>query len=230
VELGIREPVVNLSSASYATQRQLHMVMLRVRLCIGLIVLAVLAGCSGGSGSRIQSPSFSGSSAAKKALEAFDKNGDGLLDDAELAASPGLLVAKSAIDTNRDGKLSADEIAARVNSYRSSGIGLMSIVCSVTRDGQPLSGATVRFVPEPFLADVIQSAEGKTERDGSVELRADGMALPGIQLGLYRVEVSLRNSKGSETIPEKYNSRTTLGQEISGDMRETVANIKLSSR
>jgi hypothetical protein len=38
--------------------------------------------------------------------------------------------------------------------------------------------------------------------------------LPGVPYGFYRIQVSRKDAEGKETIPARYNSETTLGQEV----------------
>ena len=58
--------------------------------------------------------------ASAKALELFDKNSDGFLDDKEILLAPGLAEGKSRADTDSDGKLSVEEISARLQAWNDS--------------------------------------------------------------------------------------------------------------
>jgi hypothetical protein len=78
----------------------------------------------------------------------------------------------------------------------SAGVGLLEVRCSVSRSGRPLANATVRFVPEPFLGDALQTATGTTDSDGFVVPGVPADHLPDtlrnaqlMQVGLYRVEI-----------------------------------------
>jgi hypothetical protein len=152
----------------------------------------------------------------------YDKNGDGVIAGDELDRAPALKEALSRLDTNADKGVSADEIAARVNAWKATQLGMTSIRCHVTLDGEPLTGATVTFEPEPFLGNEIKAAIGVTNPFGDAaptipkEQRPDPRLPGGIHLGLYKVRISkMVNAK--EMIPSRYNAETTLGQEVSND-------------
>jgi hypothetical protein len=155
-------------------------------------------------------------------MKDYDKDGDGFIAGSELEASPGIKAAMATIDTNKDGKVTADEIAARIEAWQATKIGIISVACLFTMDGQPLSGATVTFEPEPFLGDNFKAAVGETSAGGAVspsipkDQRPTLQTPPGLQVALYRIRVS-KQSGGKETIPAKYNAETILGQQISPD-------------
>ncbi len=181
----------------------------------------LLAGCSSGP-TALVAPSIDGGDAGDAALEMFDKDGDGFIAGAELDAAPGIKNAIETIDLDKDGRVTADEISQRVDAWAATGTGLTTLSAFVTLNGRPLPGATVTFDPEPFLADDLKPAMGQTNPDGVVsvtipkENRVPPDAPPGLYLGLYRVRVS-KKSGDSESIPEKYNVQTTLGQQVSPD-------------
>ena len=75
------------------------------------------------------------------------------------------------------------------------------------------------------------AAAGETGRGGSAALAIPGEELPGIHCGLYRVEISKLDQAGAETIPARYNTDTTLGQEVSQRVPpEGVAMFELSTK
>jgi hypothetical protein len=167
-----------------------------------VIMAATIVGCHSAGPSAIRVPSVNPNAAAQKALEIYDKDANGSLDAVELAACPGLLAARANYDANRDGQVSRDEVAARLGSLYSSGIGLTTVSCRVLAGGQPLSGAKLRFVPEPFLAGAIMVAVGITDQNGTAviaieneSLPADQRALRSMQPGIYRVEVEHQSVK-----------------------------------
>jgi hypothetical protein len=196
----------------------------------GLIVLwavvvggvpTLVSGCSSGT-ITVRQPAINASSAGSQALAMYDKNGDGVVSGEELDHAPALKEALPRLDTNGDKAVSADEIAARVNAWKAMEIGMTSVRCHVTLDGEPLAGATVTFEPEPFLGDEIKTAIGTTNPFGDAaptipkDQRPDPKLPGGIHLGLYKVRIS-KMANGKETIPTRYNAQTTLGQEVSND-------------
>ena len=146
----------------------------------------------------------------------YDTDKNGTISGAELDRCPGLKAAAAKIDAGGEGKITAEMIAARIQQWQQQGIGRMQLYCTVLRNGKPLAGAEVKFVPESFLGDDIKTASGKTNSRGRAALsvpttsRADP---PGVALGLYRVEIT----KPGDNIPAKYNSATILGQEVAVD-------------
>jgi hypothetical protein len=144
-------------------------------------------------------------------LKQLDKNGDGRVDKLELATAPGLAAGSRFIDKDSDGSLSREEIEARFAMYRQSRVGLTSKEFRITYSGRPLVGAEVRFVPEFFLADVIEPATGTTIAEGIVRPSISAQSTPLMRVGYYRVEVSSTNTP----LPAKFNSETTLGVEVS---------------
>jgi hypothetical protein len=189
---------------------------------LGLVLACGLsaAGCSSGP-SRVRPPSINASGAASEAMELYDKDGDGFIAGSELDAVPGVKAAMETIDADKDGKATEEEIAARIEAWQASKIGVMAVKANFTLDGRPLSGAQITFEPESFLGQDIKAATG--EASGGVamvsipkEQRPAKDTPPGLQLGLYRVRVS-KKANGQETIPAKYNTETTLGQQVAPD-------------
>jgi hypothetical protein len=193
-------------------------VMRRLLIASFLAALGLLpAGCAGGSRSRVEAPDISPSGAAAAALAEYDSNKDGYLDAKELEQCPALKGALKTIDKDGDGRLSADEIADRLTGILGSRVGLLALACQVTLNGRPLKDATVTFVPEKFLGSAVRTASGVTDRDGVASPAAGGA--PGIQPGYYRVSISKKDAQGKETLPARYNTQTTLGQEVAPSAR-----------
>ena len=187
--------------------------------CLFAIVLS--AGCSSQS-TWIEPPSVDAATSAAKAIELYDTDGDGKLNEAELEKAPGLKAAAKMVDLDNDGLVSESEISERILNWQATKAGLMSFPCTVTLNGQPLEGATVTFEPESFLGDSMQTAVTLTSPDGMgspsipKENRPSPQTPSGLQLGFYRVQVS-KIVNGKETIPAKYNTETILGQQATGD-------------
>lgn len=192
----------------------------RRRCVLGLsAVLILLAGCSG---RRIAAPQFNPEEAGEQALAEYDLNKDGSLDAKELEHCPSLRSGFTSIDSNKDGRLSAQEITDRVTAYQTSRIGLLSLPCNVNLDGGPLADATVELIPEKFLGPGIKPAKGTSDKSGSVTLQVEGRDTPGVACGFYRVLISKKSASGKETLPPRYNTKTTLGQEIGPDQQNPL--------
>lgn len=196
---------------------------LRVNKCFLVTagLAAVLAGCSQGP-TPIDKPAYNASGAGSKAMELYDKDGDGKVAGAELDQAPTLKAALKTLDTDGDKAVSADEIAARVKSWQANPAALTGVKANVTLDGQPLAGAEVTFEPDPCLGDAIKLGRGTTTMYGDVNLAIPEDQRPsanypgGMQLGLYVVRVS-KVVNGKETIPARYNAQSTLGQQVAYD-------------
>lgn len=197
-------------------------------LCFVTAVLMPFLMCGCGGLSTVKPPDVNADEAAAAAIEAYDDDGDGLLSEAELKDLPALTLESA--DKDSDGQVSADEIAGRIRVWSEGETGLMSFYCNVTLDGRPLDGAEVKLDPEPFLGDAVKPASGITRSDGAILkvdpelLPADQRTLRGVQPGLYKVRIT----HPSVTIPARYNTATTLGQEIVPGT--TGAAYKLTSR
>jgi len=194
--------------------------------------LVLVASCTYGP-SRIEPPSISPSGSADQALEMYDANDDGYLAGEELDKVPGLKAAIETLDTDKDGKVSERDIAARIETWQSTRLGLLPLTLTVTINGRPLQDATVTFEPEAFLGNEIKPASSKTDEFGGgaptvpKELRPDPERTPaGVALGFYRVKIS-KVVNGKETIPRKYNEETFLGQEVAPDVPE-LASLRLT--
>jgi hypothetical protein len=177
-----------------------------------VIALVASVGCS-----RVKEYRVDPVAASKAAMEQYDKNGDGVLDETELKACPALRRELRAYDESKDKKLSADEIAAQIKDMYGQGPGMIALGCSVSLDGTALSGATVRFIPEPFLGPEIKEAKGVTNVNGTASMGIAPEELPKelrrhslMRVGIYRVEITHPTKK----IPPKYNTETELGFEF----------------
>jgi hypothetical protein len=180
---------------------------------LGWMIWFAVTGCSSGP-PRLEPPEIDPVGAARKAIEMYDVNHDGVLTGDELDRCPGLKAAMTRGNSQSPVRVTADAIALRLRENRASRIALTSVTCRVTLDRVPLANATIRFVPESFLGTAIKPAGGTTNQDGFAVLAVEGGSLPGVHLGFYRVEISRPGPDGKETIPERYNSQTTLGQEV----------------
>jgi hypothetical protein len=210
-----------------------HRRLRRARNCsIALIVPAMAClGCT--HRASVPKLSFNAAQAANAALAEYDADHDGALAGTELAACPAIKDSLSSFDKNGDGRVDADELKSRFQVWLDSPTRLLRLLCVVKLDGQPLSGATITFTPEEFLADALLPGEGGTGETGiagvsiKTEDNPSGPPQPtGMRLGLYRVSVTHPSIK----IPAKYNSETTLGAEISPTSSGSPMIFSLSSR
>jgi hypothetical protein len=184
----------------------------RIERVLSAAALMAVAGCGGVKEYRVDHVA-----ASKAAVEQYDKSGDGLLDQTELKACPALLRELRAYDESKDKKLTADEIGAVIKDMYGQGAGMTALGCTVNLDGGPLSGATVRFIPEPFLGPEIKEASGVTNSAGAAALGISPDELPKelrrhslMRVGIYRVEVT----HPTKRIPAKYNTESELGFEF----------------
>ena len=164
-------------------------------------------------------------SAGAEAIKMYDANHDGKISGEELDKCPALKAALAQIDPAGKGEITADMIDARVRDWVDSKLARMTISCTVLRNGKPLPGATVKFVPEKFLGPNVQPGTGKTDTHGIAMLSValSGREPPGMGPGLYRVVIT---KEGAE-IPEKYSTEanTVLGREVARDA-EGIQNMQ----
>jgi len=173
-------------------------------------------GCSRGP-SRVEVPQLDATSAARAAMQQLDADSNGTLTEPELEKSPGLRHALPRMDLNADKALTTEEIAGRIQEYLRQKIGAISFVGTVVLDGKPLAGAEVNFVPEEFLRLALQPCKVTTDASGQFRPQAPGLDVPGLPPGIYRIVISKKDVQGTELVPARYNTETTLGVEVAMD-------------
>lgn len=200
-----------------------------LRCCFAApLALALLAGCSKAP-DRLDAAGISSGSASEAAIAEYDADGDGAIADVELDKVPALKYSMRLLDADGDKKITADEIAARLDRWAEDRVAFLETDCMVTLGGRPLADATVTLVPEKFLGEAVHPATGTTDRGGSVLLSVAAEFLPnaaikGVQCGFYKVTVTHPTKK----IPAKYNaaSTTPLGCEVSQDSDAARGGLK----
>ena len=190
---------------------------------IALILLS-LGGCSRFPDAP-DKPILKPADAAAKAIESYDTDKNGSISADEAKASPGLLVSlkKGKIDKNGDGALDEAEIADRISYFKTARTTIISGELQVFYKRKPLPEATVTLTPEPFLGESFTSSSGVTDANGRTSMMGSDSAFPGIYLGFYRVSIS-KDRRGKESLPAKFNSETVVGFEATDD-DELVENI-----
>jgi hypothetical protein len=69
----------------------------------------------------------------------------------------------------------------------------------VTSQGQPLVGAALTLIPEPFMGDDLQSYSGTTVEGGACPLRGNRAQVPGIPVGFYQAKI-MHTGKGVDEV------------------------------
>lgn len=203
----------------------------RFALVLMLVLLLALATSCNRRPKGPDRPVLDAAGSGQRALELYDANHDGKLDASELKACPALAMAVSRIDKNADGALAADEIAQRIEYLQQAKVTIISGATEVKVDGQPLSGATVLYEPEPFLGDAFKACGGVTDASGTAYVTGHDAKFPGIYLGFYRVRIT-KDAGGKEVLPARYNTQSELGYEATDDIPDvaTVVQFALTSR
>ncbi len=180
-----------------------------------LIGFMALTGCSH-SPEAVRAPKVDPTQAAAKAIELYDKDGDGALSETELVKCPGMRGHLTMYDKNGNKKVEQEEIAGRLTELYKHGTGATQIICVVKYKGRPLADADVVLEPEPYLGGDVQAARGTTNGSGSVDLGIPAEFLPkhlakikAVHYGTYKVRIT----KPSASLPAKYNTDTEIGYE-----------------
>ena len=196
-----------------------------LRACLrasGFALSTLLVGCSG---SVPEAGPLDPPKAAAEAIATYDKNGNGALEAPEIAGSPAIKASMNKYDVDKSGTLTAAEIQNRVQYYVDRLGNLTMLYALVTLDGTPLEGANVTLVSEPWLGR--PTVTNVTDDKGEVVFRMEDAEEAGVHAGLYRIEVSKKDASGTEMVPEKYNTKSTLGQEAAPDRRELESPVRL---
>jgi hypothetical protein len=187
------------------------------RCAFGAAAVTLIVGCSGGPG-RVPAADVDVDEFAGSLVDAYDGDADAQLSGADLEKAAFLKGCLERYDNNGDGRYSVAEIAENLRRVFDGKLGLMGASCRVTHNGRPLEGAIVYFVPLEGLEDELPVAGAVTQRNGVGVLSVRPEDLPKnapkvgdmMRPGLYFIEVTHPTLK----IPEQYNVKTTLGQEV----------------
>jgi len=184
---------------------------------LAAVSLLIQSGCIR-SPSRIVPPSIDADAAGQEAIKMYDTNKDGKISGAEFDKVPSLKQLLPGVKSLRDKGVTAADITARLKAWQATRVGRIgSVNCHITRNGKPLAGAEVKFVPEKFLGTNMPVCTGTTGLDGYASMSAPVSGpddVPGVPPGFYRVEVT----KPGENIPAKFNTQTIFGDEVAPDI------------
>lgn len=137
----------------------------------------------------------------------------------DLDKLPALAFGRVVLDTDNDKKVSQAELVKWLEEVRDSKVAITSVAFQVSHKGKPLSGAEIRLVPEACMGGGIKEASGKTDQSGMSMVTIPGSEYPGINCGLYRVEITGTGADG-KPLAAKYNSQSTLGVAVGGMLPE----------
>jgi hypothetical protein len=187
-------------------------------MAAALVVLAE-AGCGSSTPKRLVPPKLAPQAVTAAVMTTADADGNGSLDRQELARLPGLAGGLGLLDADSSGSLSAAELTAWFDAIKASRVAITSLAVQVTQKGKPLADATVKLVPETFMGPETKAAEGRTDASGSATVSIPGSRYPGVNCGIYRVEITGTGSDG-KPLPARYNSDTILGVAVGGLLPE----------
>ncbi len=174
-------------------------------LLLGLTTTLLTTGCNSKKFKGFTATKMSASGIASAAFNQYDKNSDGFLDKTELKACPGILALLTEYDTDGDSKISLEELGQGFERLCTDGTSYVSVECTVKNGNSPVSGATVKYVPEGFMGEGFHPAEGVTNRQGVAIISIADELVPEVikedrklmLVGVYRVEVTAEKKKAS---------------------------------
>jgi hypothetical protein len=199
----------------------------------GGLLIALSLGCASSSAPPVSTPDIDVQSAADKAVQLYDANGDGALDKDELAKSPSVGKSLANYDANHDERVTHEEIVNRLGRLVGRTAAYVTVDCTVTLGGRPLPRAVVKLIPLEIFGDSLPLAEGTSDDLGVAHPAIAADKLPpklGAALlvfpGLYRVAIT----HAQTTLPARYNTATELGWEVDPSSRTgTSARFDLKS-
>jgi hypothetical protein len=153
-------------------------------------------------------------------FEKADADRDGRLPASEQQTVPSIAAAAGRLDGDGDGAVTREELLAWLEAVHDSRVAITSLEVIVTQRGRPLAAVTVRLVPEPFMGNELKAAEGVTDAGGVAAVTIPDATYPGVNCGLYRVEIIGTGNDG-KPLPERVNTATTLGVAVGAGIPET---------
>lgn len=152
------------------------------------VVLSVTAFFLGGCGQQaaLSVKTLSPKASAQKALEKYDANQDGALDQTECSA--GLRALFPTSDEDQNGKLSLEEIQKRLQFHDDQKVGLITSTANLTSSGTSVEGLLVKLIPDPVFTG-LPSAKGSADKNGFVVFQSDGESIPGVRPGVYSIVI-----------------------------------------
>ncbi len=186
--------------------------------CSCAVVLAV-SGCGQGRPARVIAPAIGVEAVTSAVFTAADADGNGRLEGGELVTVPAIATAAAAFDTDGDKAVSRQELSQWLDDVSRSKVAITAFETIVRHRGRPLANASVKLVPEPFMGGKVKAAEGTTDADGLARVTIPGGKYPGVNCGIYRVEIT-GNGNDGRSLPARYNAASTLGVAVGGPLPE----------
>jgi hypothetical protein len=183
--------------------------LLRLAMCAATLVSA---GCMQRQQPPVEAPAID-SHAGQKAVTAYDAASKGYLDTNDMQKAPCLQTYFARVPHDEQGHVTSSDIQTRIAMWKESGLRRFLMPCRILKNGRPLAGAVVTFVPEAFLGPDLKTGSGTTDVNGFTKISVPGIDPPGIAPGFYRVQVT----KPGEAIPARYNTATILAEELAAD-------------
>ena len=149
---------------------------------------ALMASGCGGSGESEVERKYEPAEAAAKAIEHYDRDGDGKLSAEELKGSPALAESGRRLDQDGDRIVTREEMQTRFEELEGMS-DLVAVDLQVTSQRRPLAGAEVTLTPESFMGEGLQTYSGTTNDGGGTSLTGSTVQLPGLPSGFYQAKI-----------------------------------------
>jgi len=194
--------------------------VIKRHICLGVVLLlASGTGCGTGRPARVVAPRLDPTAVTTAMFAVADADGNGMLDGGELAAVPGVKAAEAVFDADGDRAVSRQEILLWLEEVRRSKVAITACETQILRRGRPVANAVVKFVPETFMGGGMKTAVGTTDADGIAQVTIPDALYPGVNCGIYRVEIT-GQERGGRAFPTQYNSASRLGIAVGGRLPE----------